>query len=92
MEEAHAALLGGRYLETVRKCADSYLSLLQSRPEVMEPGSGIRPGAWPRLGVRLTLDERGSPDMVWERDRFALSEAITYFEFTLDQLIIATRN
>lgn len=93
MEEANEALRDGRYLEVVRKCADSYLSLLLSRPDLFQAGSGMRPAtAWPRLGVNLTIDDQRGPDMVWDRDHFFLAEAMTYYEFTLEQLIRASRS
>jgi hypothetical protein len=91
MEEARDSLNQGRYLDVVQKCADSYLSLLFSRPEILVGLPGMRPAfAWPRLGVRLEMKEGVGPEMVWEREKVVLSEAITYYEFTLEQLIRAT--
>jgi hypothetical protein len=75
----------------VRKCADCYLSLLLSRPELLRnPTESKRVLAWPGLGVRLVMMEGTGPDMIWEREYFALAEAITYYEFTLEQLILMT--
>ncbi len=91
MADANAALNDGRYLDAVRKCADAFLSLLQSRPDLVAAGAGVRPGMiWPRLGVRLAFDEGRPPRMEWDKERFSFAEAITYYEFTLEQLIRIT--
>ena len=40
---------------------------------------------WPvRLGVGLSFDEHGKPHLTFEKEEFSLSEAASYFEFTLD--------
>ena len=41
---------------------------------------------WPVLGANLAPDsvKAGEPRIDYVRERFALSEAITYYEFTVD--------
>jgi hypothetical protein len=40
---------------------------------------------WPvRLGVNISFDEHDKPHLIFEREEFSLSEAASYFEFTLD--------
>ena len=40
---------------------------------------------WPvRLGVGIRFDEHDKPHLIFEREEFSLSEAASYFEFTLD--------
>jgi hypothetical protein len=90
MEDANAALNDGRYLEAVRRCADAYLSMLQTRPIAADEAEMTAAARWPRLGVRLVLDNPRMPSMVWDRERFSFAEAITYYEFTLEQLIRLT--
>jgi len=47
---------------------------------------------WPvRLGVGISFDEHDRPHLIFEREEFSLSEAATYFEFTLDVAIRAQR-
>jgi hypothetical protein len=92
MEQANALLNDGKYLEVVRACADLFLGLLKSRPQLLEGMGMMRPAMmWPRLGVRLVVGEDREPRMEWDRERFSFAEAITYYEFTLEQLIRATR-
>jgi hypothetical protein len=44
---------------------------------------------FPRLGARLEAGagEGAQPTLVWDRETFAFSEAVTYFEFAVDQLV-----
>jgi hypothetical protein len=40
---------------------------------------------WPvRLGVSISFDENDKPHLTFEKEDFSLSEAASYFEFTLD--------
>ena len=40
---------------------------------------------WPvRLGVGLSFDENDKPHLIFEKEAFSMSEAASYFEFTLD--------
>jgi hypothetical protein len=38
---------------------------------------------FPRLGANLHLAEGEPPRIEYQRERFSLSEAITYYEYTL---------
>jgi hypothetical protein len=29
----------------------------------------------------------GKPEIIWDREKFIFSEAVTYFEFTVDNLL-----
>ena len=47
---------------------------------------------WPvRLGVGLSFDEHEKPHLVFEKEEFSMSEAATYFEYTLDFAMRAQR-
>ena len=40
---------------------------------------------WPvRLDVDISFDEQGKPHLTFEKDELSLSEAASYFEYTLD--------
>jgi hypothetical protein len=48
---------------------------------------------WPvRLGVSLSFDEHDRPHLVFEKEEFSLSEAVSYFEYTLDFAMRAQRS
>ncbi len=46
---------------------------------------------WPALGANLKLEsiEAKQPEIEFIRDRFAVSEAIMYYEYTLESAINA---
>ncbi len=47
---------------------------------------------WPvRLGVGLSFDENDKPHLTFEKEEFSMSEAASYFEFTLDVAMRAQR-
>ena len=40
---------------------------------------------WPvRLGVGISFDENDTPHLTFEKEEFSMSEAASYFEYTLD--------
>ena len=47
---------------------------------------------WPvRLGVGISFDESGKPHLTFEKEEFSISEAASYFEYTLDVAMRAQR-
>ncbi len=87
---AHGALRSGDYLDVVRRAADAYLELLRRKPELLEEEGmmgRMRIMMFPRLGARLERDDGQPPRVEWDRETFGFSEAVTYFEFAVDQLV-----
>jgi hypothetical protein len=69
-----------------------------SRPGAAPPppgGGGLvmgGPRPWPSdHGVRFDMPEGQKPMLTFAKDRFTLSEAATYFEYTLDMVLRAQR-
>ena len=92
MEEAEELLNQGQYREVVEKSTQSYLQLIRRRPDILRPAPPLLfASMFPQLGVRLELPEGQEPRLIWDKERFSMAEAITYFEFTLDQLLRASR-
>lgn len=88
MAAAHVSLRSGDYPDVVRRCAAVYLELLRRKPELLEGMLGrLRVMMFPRLGARLEWRDEGLPALEWDRETFAFSEAVTYFEFAVDQLV-----
>ena len=90
MAAAHASLKSGNFLDVVQRAADAYIELLARKPELLEE-EGImgrmRIMMFPRLGARLEREEGKPPTVIWDREVFGFSEAATYFEFAVDQLV-----
>lgn len=89
MATAHASLRAGDYPDVVRRAADGYLELLRRKPDLLEGMMGrLRVMFFPRLGARMEYQgEKDPPQLEWDRETFAFSEAVTYFEFAVDQLV-----
>jgi hypothetical protein len=88
MEQAHASLRAGDYTDVVRRAAGAYLELIRRRPQLLEPQSYLRTVLFfPRLGARLQLDQERRPEVIFDREVFTFSEAVTYYEFAVDSLV-----
>ncbi|HZU71511.1 MAG TPA: hypothetical protein VE990_01950 [Acidimicrobiales bacterium] len=89
---AHGQLRAGKPADAVRTLADGFLELLSDHPEVMKVSTQVRGRAlpvvarWPALGANLVMGSGNgqTPRIEFVRDRFAVSEALTYFEFFVD--------
>ena len=86
---AHTSLRSGDYTDVVRRAADAYLELLRRKPDLLEGMIGrMRVMMFPRLGARLDpIEGQAQPALTWDRETFAFSEAVTYFEFAVDALV-----
>lgn len=92
LEEAHGHLRGGKATDAVQVLSDAFLAMLRDYPELLDAkAKGARMQMplwmrWPRLGANLAPEsvEARDPKITFERDRFSMSEAITYYEFTVD--------
>src|SRR3990170_1204337 len=103
LEEAERLIDEGDYTKASRRCAETYLLLLDRRPDLVPPpgvgfgagfgpGRAMRRGFWPgQGGIRVIFDEDRKPSLSYEKDRFSLTEALTYFEFMVEQVVNAQR-
>jgi hypothetical protein len=95
VEVAFAAMRAGKGADAVRAAADAYLRFIDIFPEVkaetipMRGRSISRLMRWPALGANMTLDSvrAGKPEIAFERERFSVSEAMTYYQFVLDEIL-----
>jgi hypothetical protein len=88
LQEAKTALRGGDYKAVVERSAEAYAELLRRKPEMLQgPGQIRNVLFFPRLGARLVVNHDGQPEIVYDRDKFIFSEAITYYEFAVDSLV-----
>jgi hypothetical protein len=95
VETAFAAMRAGKGAEAVRACAEAYLRFVRIHPEVMAETTPIRGREisrllrWPGLGANMKPESirAGAPEIEFLRDRFSVSEAMTYYQFVLDEII-----
>ena len=95
LEAAFAAMRAGRGAESVRASADAYLAFLELNPEARAETTTMRGRAiprlmrWPALGANLKPGSvaAGRPEIEFLRERFSVSEAMTYYQFVLDEIL-----
>lgn len=92
IETADRLIDEGKYYEAVKACAETYVDLIERRPDILKPDRQPRPSVWPQLGVKLEIEAGSPPRLVWERERFSMSEAATFLEFAMDQVVRAERS
>jgi hypothetical protein len=95
LETAFAAMRAGNGAEAVHACADAYLRFLELHPEAKSETIAMRGRQvpklmrWPALGANMTLESvrAGTPQIEFTRERFSVSEAMTYYQFVLDEIL-----
>ena len=95
VETAFAAMRAGKGAEAVHASADAYLRYIQIHPEALAETIPMRGRSiprlmrWPAMGANMKLDSvrAGAPEIEFLRDRFSVSEAMTYYQFVLDEIL-----
>ncbi|MFI4975010.1 MAG: hypothetical protein ACHP84_10770 [Caulobacterales bacterium] len=95
VEVAFAAMRAGRGGEAVHACATAYLRFLEIHPDVKAETTLMRDRAiprllrWPNLGANMVPESvrAGDPKIEFERERFSVAEAMTYYQFVLDEIL-----
>ncbi len=88
--DAQAALKAGEYKRVVELSSAAYVVPLERQPEMLQgKAQFMNVMFFPRLGAHLVVNNDGQPEIVWDRETFSFSEAVTYFEFTIDRLLKA---
>jgi hypothetical protein len=95
LEGAFAAMRAGKGIDAVRGCAATYLRYLELHPEAKAETVQMRNREipkimrWPALGANMTLESvrAGKPEIEFTRERFSVSEAMTYYQFVLDEIL-----
>ena len=95
LEKIELAIDEGDYMSASKACAQLYVDYLRSHPDPETPPGGYNPAAfginrgilWPRTGgINIRRDDAGEPSASYDKERFSLTEALTYFEFTMEFL------
>jgi hypothetical protein len=94
LERARQEMRQGRTAVAVRSCADAFLRLVDLQPGELDrlaPYEGRHSpdtAHWPDYGTHLVREgEGGRPEVVFDRERFALTEAIAYMEFVIGRAV-----
>jgi hypothetical protein len=107
LEAANAALDEGRNRACVERCAEAYLRALKKFPPLRrglerslaneEVKAGIEAGVirvapfmWPRFAAKLDMSG-AEPRITFDRASVSFTEAIQYYEFTLNIIVEAEK-
>ena len=94
--EAQGSMRTGQANEAVKSVVRALYRLLELKPELTTEELEPRPGwkmpfltRWPQLGANFVEGSLANhePKIEIVKEKFALSEAITYYEFTLETAI-----
>jgi hypothetical protein len=87
LTDAQGSLRDGDYASVVHRSSDAYVELLRRKPEMLKGAMGMRHIMFfPRLGAHLIMEADGLPAVVYDREKFTFSEAVTYWEFAVDSI------
>lgn len=95
-EEVQRLMRSGKATEAVHTVVGALKRLLELKPELASESLEPRPGwkmpfltRWPQLGANFVEGslEKHEPEIEFVKEQFALSEAIMYYEFTLETAI-----
>jgi hypothetical protein len=95
VDAAFTAIRAGQGRAAVQGLADAFVRFLELHPSVIAETVAMRGREvprimrWPDLGARLVPESvrAGTPRIDIERERFSVSEAMTYYQFVLDEIL-----
>ena len=86
---AYEALRRGDYTQSVRHSTEAVRQLLLLKPEIVakraQAGGRYLP---PNVGARLVTENVSEPQVIFDREKFTLSEALTWYEYALESVLI----
>lgn len=93
LQQARDEMRAGQAGAAVHACSDAFLKLIALQPDILK--EVVRPRGvatrtvllFPRLGANYSESATGEPAVEFEREEFAVTEAMMYYEFTLDTVI-----
>ena len=95
VQGAFDQMRAGDGTSAVKALAAAYLAFLDLKPELKTATMALPARTipcvmrWPALGANMNLEsaKAGAPEIEFVRDRFSVSEAMTYYQYLLDEII-----
>ena len=95
IEAAFTSMRAGKSSDAVRTLAAAFTRFVELYPAFKAETIELRGRQiskltrWPNLGANMSPDalRTGAPDIVFARDKFSTSEAMTYYQFVLDEVL-----
>jgi hypothetical protein len=88
MSNAQTAIRGGDYTAALEQSAEAVRRLLKVQPGVFAEGFRGRARAVspPMVGVRVVTEGVLEPALIFDRDKFMMSEALAWYQFALESI------
>ncbi len=87
---ARAAIGSGDYTQSVRHSTEAVRQLLVLKPEIVaqrgRAGGRFLP---PFVGARLITENVSEPQVVFDREKFTMAEAMTWYQYALESVLAA---
>ena len=90
MDAAFAAIRSRDFTASVHHSAEAVRQLLIVRPDVFTAGplAGTRRIFPPFVGTRLVVENVPEPQVIFDREKFTMAEALTWYEYAAENIVI----
>jgi hypothetical protein len=91
MDAAYTAIRKGDFTASVHHSAEAVRQLLVIRPDAFTAGplAGTRRIFPPFVGTRLVIENVSDPQVIFDREKFTMSEALTWYEYATENIVIS---
>ena len=89
LSAAQSAIRSGNFTDSVHHSTEAVRQLLITRPDVFTAGplAGTRQVLPPVVGARLLVEGVPEPQVVFDREKFTLAEALTWYQYALEHIV-----
>jgi hypothetical protein len=86
---AQADIRRGDFTAAVKQCTGAVRQLLVLRPDVLTTGplAGTRLANPPFVGVRIVTEGVPAPEVIFDRDKFVMAEALAWYQYAMEAII-----
>ena len=89
LNAAQADIRRADFTAAVKQSAGAVRQLLVLRPDVLTTGplAGTRLANPPFVGARIVTDGGSAPQVIFDRDKFVMAEALAWYQYALEAII-----
>ena len=89
LNAAQADIRRADFTAAVRRCTDAVRQLIVLRPDVLTTGplAGTRLASPPFVGARIVTEGLPVPEVVFDRDKFVMAEALAWYQYAMEAII-----
>jgi hypothetical protein len=90
MDASHAAIRKGDFTASVKNSTEALRQLFSLSPNIFTTGplAGTRRMFQPLVGVRVVTEGVPEPTVIFDREKFGMAEALTWYEYAAETIAI----